>query len=132
MSQNEILAIIVGGLAGYWGVLKLLGRSRSSPENPTGAGPQDASDDRPFFIDESDSPGAHHGTSRAPVAAPWWEVLQVDRMASTDDIQRAYKRLLGEYHPDKVASLGEELRALAEAKSKAINRAYDEAMQARK
>jgi DnaJ-domain-containing protein 1 len=30
-----------------------------------------------------------------------------------------------EYHPDKVASLGPELRALAEKKSKEINAAYE-------
>jgi DnaJ like chaperone protein len=30
-----------------------------------------------------------------------------------------------EYHPDKVAALGVELRELAEAKAKAINSAYE-------
>jgi curved DNA-binding protein CbpA len=29
-----------------------------------------------------------------------------------------------EYHPDRVSNLGEELQALAEEKSKAINEAY--------
>jgi DnaJ like chaperone protein len=35
---------------------------------------------------------------------------------------------MAEYHPDKVAQLGEELRILAEAKSKEINAAYSEAL----
>lgn len=32
---------------------------------------------------------------------------------------------VSEYHPDKVATLGEELRKLAEEKTKQINEAYE-------
>ena len=35
---------------------------------------------------------------------------------------------MGQYHPDKVAGLGVELRALAERKSKEISGAYRQAM----
>jgi DnaJ like chaperone protein len=48
-----------------------------------------------------------------------------------EEIQAAYKSLIRQYHPDKVASLGEELRNLAEQKSKAINVAYKEAQETR-
>ena len=39
----------------------------------------------------------------------------------------AYRARMSEYHPDKVASLGPDIRALAEQKAKEINAAYAEA-----
>jgi len=50
----------------------------------------------------------------------------VSESASLDEIKAAYRRLAGQYHPDKVLHLGEEFRVLAEAKFKEIQRAYDE------
>jgi DnaJ-class molecular chaperone with C-terminal Zn finger domain len=50
--------------------------------------------------------------------------------ASLEEIKLAYRRRIAEYHPDKTSGLGDELRALAEEKSKIINAAYDEAMHA--
>ena len=35
---------------------------------------------------------------------------------------------ISEYHPDKVAKMGDEIRAVAERKSKQINVAYTEAL----
>jgi len=40
-------------------------------------------------------------------------------------LKQAYFKKMGEYHPDKVAALGDELRKLAEQKSKEINEAYE-------
>lgn len=52
-------------------------------------------------------------------------VLGVEPGASQDDIRRAYRRLATQYHPDKVAHLGADLRHLAEQKFKAIQAAYE-------
>ncbi|MDJ0665733.1 MAG: DnaJ domain-containing protein [Desulfobacterales bacterium] len=52
-------------------------------------------------------------------------VLGVAPGASQDDIRRAYRRLAAQYHPDKVAHLGADLRQLAEQKFKAIQAAYE-------
>ncbi len=52
------------------------------------------------------------------------EVLGVSPTASRDEIQAAYKSLARQYHPDRVTSLGEEFRQLAERRMKAINAAY--------
>jgi hypothetical protein len=57
-----------------------------------------------------------------------YEVLGVDRSASTEDIKAAYRDKIKQYHPDRVASLGPELRELAERKTKALNAAYEEAL----
>jgi len=60
--------------------------------------------------------------------AEWHEVLRVEPQASAADIRDAYKRMLSQYHPDKVASLGTELRELASRKSQEITQAYRAAM----
>jgi len=52
--------------------------------------------------------------------------LGVRRGDSFDVIRQAYRERMKEYHPDKVAGLGEELRELAERESKEINMAYEE------
>ncbi len=54
------------------------------------------------------------------------EVLQVPRGADSDTIRSAYRKLASQYHPDRVANLGPEFRALAEEKMKEINAAYSE------
>ncbi len=53
-----------------------------------------------------------------------YSILRIDSGASKDEIKSTYKKLVAKYHPDKVASLGEELKELAEKKTKDINDAY--------
>ena len=57
------------------------------------------------------------------------EVLGVDKNASPEEINRAYKNLANKYHPDKVAHLGEEFGKLAEQRFKEIQAAYDKLKQ---
>ncbi len=53
-------------------------------------------------------------------------VLGVSPEAGPEEIKSAYRRLAAQYHPDKVAHLGEDLKALADKKFKAIQHAYDQ------
>ena len=53
-----------------------------------------------------------------------FSVLGVTRADSSDAIHAAYRARMQEYHPDKVAHLGEELQVLAHEKSLEIQRAY--------
>jgi DnaJ like chaperone protein len=62
---------------------------------------------------EQDLSGQHYAT------------LGLDKGASGDEIKKAYRKLSMQYHPDKVAHLGDEFRAIAEGKMKDINAAYD-------
>jgi hypothetical protein len=52
-------------------------------------------------------------------------ILGIGPGADQKQIRQAYRRLAAQYHPDKVAHLGEDLRELAEKKFKAIQAAYD-------
>lgn len=51
-------------------------------------------------------------------------ILNASPQDSDEEIKRKYKKLIADYHPDRVANLGIELRELAERKTKAINHAY--------
>lgn len=54
----------------------------------------------------------------------YWRILGLSGDISKEDIKSAYRKAINEYHPDKVACLGPELRMLAEKKAKEINEAY--------
>ena len=115
MSVTEILVIVFGLFLGYWVVSRLLSdAARNQKQSAAGQ--------------ESHQQSATN-KNEAPLA--WHETLNVSPIATVDEIQAAYKTLMHQYHPDKVAALGEELKILAERKSKEINVAYHEAMRMR-
>jgi len=58
----------------------------------------------------------------------WYEVLEINPDSSYEEIKAAYRKLMKEYHPDKVATLGKDLKALAESKTKEISEAYETAI----
>tara|TARA_R110001583_G_scaffold164400_1_gene316854 strand:- start:6902 stop:7516 length:615 start_codon:yes stop_codon:yes gene_type:complete len=51
-------------------------------------------------------------------------ILGLIEGASSEDIKSAYRRKMKEYHPDKVAHLGEKLRSIADIETKRLNTAY--------
>jgi DnaJ like chaperone protein len=54
-----------------------------------------------------------------------YNMLGIDRNATTEEIKKAYRKLAVEYHPDKVNYLGEEIRKDAEEKFQKITNAYE-------
>jgi DnaJ like chaperone protein len=57
---------------------------------------------------------------------PWFEVLGVGPDASIEQIRNAYKKLIKQYHPDKLSNLAPELKNFAEMRTKELNQAYSE------
>ena len=62
---------------------------------------------------------------------PYHALLGTAPSSTNDQVRHAYREKIAQYHPDKVASLGAELRVLAEAKTKEINEAYHRIMEVR-
>ena len=54
-----------------------------------------------------------------------YQVLEVQRSVSDDELKKAYRRLALKNHPDKVAYLGEEIRKKAEEKFQRVTQAYE-------
>ncbi len=76
--------------------------------------------------DAGSGQGSATGSKHSTKTFDPYEVLGVTRSASSDTIQAAYRSRMKEYHPDKVAHLGEELQQLAHEKSQQIQRAYQQ------
>ena len=69
-----------------------------------------------------------HSDTRFESTDPY-TVLGVDRSATEAQIKKAYRELVGRYHPDKVAHLGEDFKTLAEERFKQIQQAYQKILQ---
>lgn len=54
-----------------------------------------------------------------------YKVLGIDSTATDDEVKKAYKRMALKYHPDKVATLGEDVQKAAEEKFKSVQQAYE-------
>ncbi|MBR5532765.1 MAG: TerB family tellurite resistance protein [Bacteroidales bacterium] len=54
-----------------------------------------------------------------------YKVLEIDPTATDDEIKKAYKKLALKHHPDRVATLGEDVKKAAERKLQQINNAKD-------
>lgn len=70
------------------------------------------------------APGAPPGRDRLADA---YAALGVSPDASEAEIKRAYRKLISQNHPDKLAARGlpESMRAVAEERSRELNAAYD-------
>jgi DnaJ like chaperone protein len=100
-------------------VLGLLIWQSSRQGKPTGT-PREQSGNR----DDTGRPGGsqHRDTPH--------EIFGLKTGATRDEIESRFKELIKQYHPDRVAHLGEDLRNLAHEKTIEIQRAYEFLMKA--
>jgi DnaJ-domain-containing protein 1 len=68
---------------------------------------------------------------RAQFQADWWVVLGIAPSASKDEIVRKYRRMIKQYHPDRVTGLAPEFVQLAEERTKELNEACANATRTR-
>ncbi len=54
-----------------------------------------------------------------------YQILEIDKNATEEEIKKAYRRMAMKYHPDKVTNLGEEFKETATEKFKAVKSAYE-------
>ncbi len=118
MTDNEIIVIVGGLLFGY-----LIVTSLFNMKSATKTGAYSNKDRTYHKAPDNDNSGEKN---------KWFRILEVSEDASQEQITIAYKQKIGQYHPDKVAKMGAEIRELAEFKSKQINAAYDYAVKLRR
>ena len=61
-----------------------------------------------------------------------YRVFELTAEASDAEIEQAYRRLISQYHPDRLAGAAPELRQQAETRARELNAAYDRIKQLRK
>jgi DnaJ like chaperone protein len=54
-----------------------------------------------------------------------YKILEIEPSATNEQVKKAYRKMAVKYHPDKVATLGEDIQKAAEEKFKAVQQAYD-------
>lgn len=54
-----------------------------------------------------------------------YRILEITPDATNEEVKKAYRKMAVKYHPDKVATLGEDIQKAAEVKFKAISQAYE-------
>jgi hypothetical protein len=97
--------------------------SRARP--PADGGPRRRP--RPAADARAETPPPPPPEPAAPPEPDAFAVLGVPPTADEDAVKKAFRALVVQYHPDKVAHLAPEFRALAEEKTRALTAAYEAA-----
>lgn len=124
MTLTQSVIILAGLFIGYRLVSYMLSPGTGDDDKPSRPSPDhrkavDDGEGHPHAWIWHDAPG-------------WYQTLGVAESASREDIERAYRAQISQYHPDKVATLGEDIRRVAEARTKEINAAYEIAVRLRR
>ena len=61
----------------------------------------------------------------APSTVDAYKILETTKSATDNEIKSAYRRMAKKNHPDRVASLGEEVQKAAKEKFQKIQDAYE-------
>lgn len=129
MTFTEVIAII-GGLAfGYWIVSGLINNNSNSSEGSDST--HDTNNESQHDRYRHNSSNNERHANDDDIQTEWHRILGIPENASNDQVTTAYKKMIRQYHPDKVSQMGEEIRKVAEYKSKQINAAYNYAMKRR-
>lgn len=55
-----------------------------------------------------------------------YKILEIEKVASDDDVKKAYRKMAKKYHPDKVITENEAIKKGAEEKFKEVQKAYEQ------
>ncbi|SDX36082.1 J domain-containing protein [Thiocapsa roseopersicina] len=76
-----------------------------------------------LYIEALRDTAAEESVEEIKTVSDCFRMLELDEGASKEMIKKAYQMKIRAYHPDKVNSLGERLREVAEAETKKLNQA---------
>ena len=54
-----------------------------------------------------------------------YRILEIEPSATDEEVKKAFRKMAIKYHPDKVATLGDDVQKAAEEKFKTVNQAYE-------
>lgn len=103
--------------------------TRGSGARARNPGAQEAQDPGPWSRTVGDDEATPPRGTRVPPPQPpvkdAWTVLGISRDTPLDEARKAFRALIAQYHPDKVAHLAPEFHALAERRTREILDAWD-------
>lgn len=127
MDPTTIL-ISIGAFAGGYAIIswifRLAAEQKKPPYNGNTTGSDDAASSQGQDEAVWDEPDSVSSVPPPQSKDDALRTLGLARGATADQIRRAYRNLLTQYHPDKVAHLGDELQRLARAKTTVIIQAF--------
>ncbi|MBF0180340.1 MAG: DnaJ domain-containing protein [Magnetococcales bacterium] len=100
-------------------VLRLTARNETTPPPDEGS-VTERDPDEPWYCEEGEESAIHADDALGQAQ----RILGIRGQPTTERIKIAFRRRVKRYHPDRVSSLGVELRDLAHRKMQEINRAY--------
>ncbi|MFZ1687428.1 MAG: TerB family tellurite resistance protein [Flavobacteriales bacterium] len=62
---------------------------------------------------------------RKPSSSSAYEILEIERNATEEEVKKAYRRMAMKHHPDRVGQMGEEVQKAAAEKFKKVQDAYE-------
>jgi hypothetical protein len=78
------------------------------------------------FLNNANHPGYSGDESNRPLTVEEaYKLFESDEFTAWESIELIRRRLIQQYHPDRVAALGPKLKIVAETEGKRINKAYD-------
>lgn len=113
--QGGVLGLIIGHAIDQGWFRYLFDQAQNTSEQPQGS--------------EHEQQNQRRSTP-PPVNNPY-HVLGVSQHAPMTDVDKAYRRLMAKFHPDRVIQASEAVKAEAEERARAINTAYDKIKQQR-
>lgn len=129
MTFTEVIVVFVGLMSGYWIVDVMFtpkdSKSQNKPANDKTKNEGQSSHSQ-YEGEKSDAP-----SNADYIPLSWFRILEISENATLEQIASAYKAKVRQYHPDKVAQMGAEIRDVADFKTKQINAAYSYAVDLR-
>jgi DnaJ-domain-containing protein 1 len=100
---------------------RLIHREATGPTASDATAPEAVASEQPV-----ESPPT--APSALPEESPCFSVLGVSSSATVEEIKQAYKTQVWQNHPDRVHDMSQAFRELAEAQTKKLNAAYQQAL----
>lgn len=127
MSESaEVFFVLLCFGIGYFLVTKFFPKNRQSDQTKVNKS-REKRNESSQQSQESKRTDREHKSEKSSASSQnvkWYQVLGVNENSTQSEIRKAYLVKMQAYHPDKVATLAPEFRALAEEKTKEINSAY--------
>lgn len=131
MTISEIFVILIGFVVGYVVVLSFLLRNKDKSifgpdfaRNSNNSEQQNSSQANENSSVHGDNSGRQNDDPNIRTIDDCFAILELENIATSEDIKYAYRRKMKGYHPDKVAHLGEKLKKMADLETKKLNSAY--------